>query len=54
MLKSKVLVPLIAVILVLLYVPGAPTSVAHLQHKTGKFLSDFGRGVGHLLNSASS
>lgn len=54
MTKAKVLVPLIAVILVLLYVPDAPTSMAHLQHKTGKFLTDFGRGVGHILGSVGS
>jgi hypothetical protein len=54
MTKAKVLVPLIAVLLVLLYVPGAPVSAARLQHKVGKFLHDTGRGVGHLLDSVSS
>lgn len=54
MTKTKILIPLIAVILVLLYVPGAPTSAARMQHKVGKFLHDTGRGVGHFLDSVTS
>lgn len=54
MTKRKVLVPLIAVLLVLLYVPGAPVSAARLQHKVGTWLSDTGRGVGHFLDSVTS
>lgn len=54
MLKAKVLVPLIAVVLVLLYVPNAPASAARLQHSVGAFLTGAGRGIGHFLDGVTS
>jgi hypothetical protein len=54
MTKSKVLIPLIAVILVLLYVPNAPASMANISHKVGRGLTSFGHGVGQIMNSVGS
>ena len=54
MLKAKYLIPAFAVVLVLLYVPGAPASAQRLQHKVGALLTSTGRGVGHLMQSVTS
>jgi hypothetical protein len=54
MLKAKVLVPLLAVVLVLVYVPGAAVSVPRGVHELGAFLTSAGRGVGHFLDGLTS
>ncbi|HEY3718407.1 MAG TPA: hypothetical protein VGL39_28115 [Jatrophihabitantaceae bacterium] len=52
--NKKYLVPFLAVLLVLLYVPGAPLSAQHGAHKVGTFLTNTGRGVGHFLDELTS
>lgn len=52
--NKKILVPLLAVLLVLLYIPGAPSSAQRLQHKVGTLLTSNGRGVGHFLDGVTS
>jgi hypothetical protein len=54
MLKAKVLVPLLAVVLVLVYVPGAGVTVPRGVHEVGAFLTGLGRQVGHVLDSVTS
>ena len=52
--KSKFLMPALAVVLVLLYVPHAATSAQRGAHKLGVFLTSAGRGLGHFLDSVTS
>jgi hypothetical protein len=54
MLKSKFLVPALAVLIVLLYVPHAATSAQRGAHKVGVFLTSAGRGLSHFLDSVTS
>ena len=52
--RSKFLMPALAVVLVLLYVPHAATSAQRGAHKLGVFLTDTGRGIGHFLDGVTS
>ena len=52
--RSKLLMPALAVVLVLIYVPHAAGSVQRGAHKLGVFLTDTGRGIGHFLDGVTS
>jgi hypothetical protein len=52
--NKKLLVPFVAVLLVLLYVPHASTSAQRGAHKVGVFLTNTGRGLGHFLDGVTS
>jgi hypothetical protein len=48
------LVPGIVLLIILIYVPHIAESTARGMHEIGAFLTDTGRGLGHLLAKVTS